>query len=101
VADSVPGSTASVPLSHRVAPDESNGTLQLPSPAELPLVMGVVGLRRAWGRQRHRVRSWRGGCGGWRTVRARRRGAPRTPRGRGRPGRGRRRDLRERARIRR
>ena len=100
VADSGPGSTASLSPSHRVASDESNGTLQLPSPAELPLVMGVVGLRRAWGRQRHRVRSWRGGCGGWRTVRARRRGAPRTSRGRSRPCRGRRRDLRGWTRIR-
>ncbi|WCH94556.1 signal peptidase I [Streptomyces moderatus] len=95
VSDSAAGSTASPQLSHRVASDDSNGTIQLPTPAELPLVMGVVGLRRLWGRQRHRVRSWRGGCGGWRTVRARRRGAPRTPRGRCRPGRGRRRDLRE------
>ncbi|MEW2422757.1 signal peptidase I [Streptomyces nigra] len=100
VADSGPGSTVSLSPSHRVASDESNGTLQLPSPAELPLVMGVVGLRRAWGRQRHRVRSWRGGCGGWRTVRARRRGAPRTSRGRSRPCRGRRRDLRGWTRIR-
>ncbi|WDF41584.1 signal peptidase I [Streptomyces sp. T12] len=95
LSDSATGSTASVQLSHRVASDDSNGTIQLPTPAELPLVMGVVGLRRAWGRQRHRVRSWRGGCGGWRTIRARRRGAPRTPRGSSRPGRGRRRDLRE------
>lgn len=95
VSDSATGSTAAPQLSLRVAHDDSNGTIQLPSPAELPLVMGVVGLRRAWGRQRHRVRSWRGGCCGWRTVRARRRGAPRTPRGSSRPGRGRRRDLRE------
>ncbi|KUL26135.1 signal peptidase I [Streptomyces regalis] len=95
ISDSATGSTASAELSHRVASHDSNGTIQLPSPAELPLVMGVVGLRRAWGRQRHRVRSWRGGCGGWRTVRARRRGAPRTPRGSSRPGRGRRHDLRE------
>ncbi|MFE5817258.1 signal peptidase I [Streptomyces sp. NPDC056479] len=95
VSDSATGSTAAPRLSHRVASDDSNGTIQLPTPAELPLVMGVVGLRRLWGRQRHRVRSWRGGCGGWRTIRARRRGAPRTPRGSSRPGRGRRRDLRE------
>jgi signal peptidase I len=95
VTDSVAGTTAASEPSHSVAPDDPNGTIRLPSPAELPLVMGVVGLRRIWGRQRHRVRSWRGGCGGWRTVRARRRGAPRTPRGRGRPGHGRRRDLRE------
>ncbi|MEU6374732.1 signal peptidase I [Streptomyces sp. NPDC046909] len=95
ITDSTSGSTAAPQLSHRVAPDDPNGTIQLPSPAELPLVMGVVGLRRAWGRRRHRVRSWRGGCGGWRTVRARRRGAPRAPRGSRRPGHGQRRDLRE------
>ncbi|MBC9723575.1 signal peptidase I [Streptomyces sp. TRM68367] len=95
VSDSATGSTAAAPLSHRVAPDDPNGMIQLPSPAELPLVMGVVGLHRVRGRRRHRVRSWRGGCGGWRTVRKRRRGAPRTPRGISRPGRGQRRDLRE------
>ncbi len=95
VTDSPTGSTASPQLSHRVASDDPNGTIQLPSPAELPLVMGVVGLRHVWGRRRHRVRSWRGGCGGRRTVRARRRGAPRTPRGSSRSGRGQRRDLRE------
>ncbi|MEV6174371.1 signal peptidase I [Streptomyces sp. NPDC051954] len=94
VSDSTSGSTAAPQLSHRVAPDDPNGTIQLPTPAELPLVMGVVGLRRAWGRRRHRVRSWRGGCGGWRTVRARRRG-PRAPRGSSCPGRGQRRDPRE------
>ncbi|MGV9451367.1 signal peptidase I [Streptomyces sp. NPDC003635] len=94
VSDSATGSTAAPRLSHRVASDDPNGIVRLPSPAELPLVMGVVGLHRLWGRQRHRVRSWRGGCGGWRTIRARRRG-PRTPRGSGRPGRGRRRDLRD------
>ncbi|WP_223188881.1 signal peptidase I [Streptomyces sp. TRM68416] len=97
VSDSAPASAAALRLSHRVASDDSNGPIRLPTPAELPLVMGVVGLRRAWGRQRHRVRSWRGGCGGWRTVRTRRRGS-RTPRGSGRPGRGRRRDLEQRGR---
>ena len=95
VSNSVSGTTAAPQLSHRVASDDFNGTIQLPSPAELPLVMGVVGLHRVWGRRRHRVRSWRGGCGGWRTVRTRRRGAPRQFRGRCRPGRGQRRDLRE------
>ncbi|WP_030231621.1 MULTISPECIES: signal peptidase I [unclassified Streptomyces] len=95
VSDWTTGSTAAASPSHRVASDDSNGTIQLPTPAELPLVMGVVGLRRVWGRRRHRVRSWRGGCGGWRTVRTRRRGAPRTPRGIHRPGRGQHRDLRE------
>ena len=95
VTDSASGATATAPPSLRVAPDNPNRSIQLPSPAELPLVMGVVGLRRVWGRQRRRVRSWRGGCGGRRTVRARWRGTPRRIRGDSRPGRGRRRDLRE------
>ncbi|WP_217234661.1 signal peptidase I [Streptomyces sp. AC555_RSS877] len=95
VSDSGSGATAAPELSLRVAHDDPNASTQLPSPAELPLVMGVVGLHRTWGRQRHRVRSWRGGCGGWRTVRTRRRGAPRATRGISRPGRGQRRDLRE------
>jgi signal peptidase I len=95
VSHSVSGATAAPRLSHRVAPENPNGMTQLPTPAELPLVMGVVGLRRMWGRRRHRVRSWRGGCGGWRTVGTRRRGAPRAPRGSERPPAGRRHDLRE------
>ncbi|MFE9775685.1 signal peptidase I [Streptomyces sp. NPDC005931] len=95
VGDSTAGATAAPRLSHRVAPDDPNEMIQLPTPAELPLVMGVVGLRRGWGRRRQRVRSWRGGCGGRRTVRARRRGAPQTFRTVVRPGHGRRRDLRE------
>ncbi|MFG3657874.1 signal peptidase I [Streptomyces sp. NPDC047706] len=95
VSDSAAGSTAAPQPSHRVASDDPNGTTHLPTPAELPLVMGVVGLRRVWGRRRHRVRSWRGGCGGRRTVRTRRRGAPRTPRGSGPPSRGPRRELRQ------
>ncbi|MFE9451119.1 signal peptidase I [Streptomyces sp. NPDC006739] len=95
VSNSVPGSTAAPRLSHRVAYGDPNGSVQLPTPAELPLVMGVVGLRRFRGRRRQRVRSWRGGCGGWRTVGTRRRGAPRAPCGSERLRRGRRRDLRE------
>ena len=65
------GSTIALGASHRVAPADRNGLIPLPTPAELPLVMGVVGLRRARGRRRHGVRSWRGGCGGGRTVRTR------------------------------
>ncbi|GHE07657.1 signal peptidase I [Streptomyces alanosinicus] len=95
VGNSVSGATAAPQVSHRVAPENPNGLTQLPTPAELPLVMGVVGLHRMRGRQRHRVRSWRGGCGGWRTVGARRRGVPRTPRGSERPRAGQRHDLRE------
>ncbi|MBQ1096602.1 signal peptidase I [Streptomyces sp. b94] len=100
VSDSASGATAAPRLSHRVAPDDPNAMIQLPTPAELPLVMGVVGLRRVRGRRWQRVRSWRGGCGGWRTVRTRRRGEPRTPRGGSRPGRGRRPGLRARLRDR-
>ncbi|MET9733968.1 signal peptidase I [Streptomyces sp. NPDC006458] len=95
VPDSAPGSTAAPRLSHRVAPDDPNAMTQLPSPAELPLVMGVVGLHRMRRRRWHRLRSWRGGCGGWRTVRARRRGTPRAARGCDRPVRGQRHELRE------
>jgi signal peptidase I len=103
VADRSAVPTAAAEVSHRVAPDdpaitaanEPERLIQLPTPAELPLVMGVVGLRRGWGRQWQGVRSWRGGCGGRRTVRARRRGSPRTLRGVRRPGLRQRRDLRE------
>ncbi|WP_328470023.1 signal peptidase I [Streptomyces sp. NBC_00448] len=44
----------------------------LPTPAELPLVMGMVGLRRFRGRRRYRMRSGCGGPGGRRAVRFRR-----------------------------
>ena len=89
VADSVSGATAGARQSHRVASENQNGSTRLPTPAELPLVMGVVGLHRIRRGRRHRVRSWRGGCGGWRTFGTRRRRAPRAPRGgeRSRPGR--------------
>lgn len=70
-------------------------TSRLPTPAELPLVMGVAGLRRKRGRRRSGVRSGCGGPGGRRTVWIRRareggcRGAPGTScrrcDGRGRP----------------
>jgi signal peptidase I len=92
VSDAAAGSAAADRLSHRVAPDGPHGSVQLPTPAELPLVMGVVGLHRIRLRRRHGVRSWRGGCGGGCTVRQRRRGVPRTSRGRGGPRFGRRRD---------
>ncbi|OON76476.1 signal peptidase I [Streptomyces tsukubensis] len=83
--------------SHKVATQDLSGMIPLPTPAELPLVMGVVGLPRRRGRRLREVRSGCGGCGGRRTVRARRAGGARTrrqgPRGlfgwfprRGRPG---------------
>lgn len=50
----------------------SDGLSELPTPAELPLVMGVVGLHRLSGRQWRGVRSGCGGLGGRRAVRNRR-----------------------------
>lgn len=44
--------------------DPADRMAPLPSPAELPLVMGVVGLSRLSGGLRHRVRWHRGGLGG-------------------------------------
>ncbi|MEU1042819.1 signal peptidase I [Streptomyces sp. NPDC005907] len=69
---SVPtGSTTALGPSHRVAPADRYGLIPLPSPAELPLVMGVVGLRRMRRGRRHGVRSGCGGLGGRRTIRTR------------------------------
>ncbi|MCZ2524391.1 signal peptidase I [Streptomyces sp. NPDC059506] len=68
-------------------PDSANnhqGIIQLPTPAELPLVMGVVGLHRTRGRWQRAVRRRRGGPCGRRTVRT---GRARRGRERGRPGR--------------
>ena len=48
------------------------GMIQLPTPAALPLVMGVMGLRRVRSRLWRGVRSGCGGRGGWRTIRTRR-----------------------------
>lgn len=76
----VPGSTPSRTLN-------SDGLIPLPTPAELPLVMGMVGLHRVGIRQRHGVRSGCGGLGGRRTVRAWTRGAARAIRRRGESGR--------------
>ncbi|MET7697926.1 MULTISPECIES: signal peptidase I [unclassified Streptomyces] len=90
------GSTTALGPSHRVASADLNGLIPLPSPAELPLVMGVVGLRRIRRRRRHGVRSGCGGFGGRRTIRTRwtRRAAGANRRD-GHPGHGRRRHLRE------
>ncbi|BAC70349.1 S26 family signal peptidase [Streptomyces avermitilis] len=94
---SVPGGvTTALGPSHRVASADRYGLIPLPSPAELPLVMGVVGLRRLRRGRRHGVRSGCGGFGGRRTIRTRwpRRSAGAARRD-GTPGSGRRRDLRE------
>ncbi|WP_105973755.1 signal peptidase I [Streptomyces geranii] len=92
---SVPGVTATaLGQSHRVASADRYGSIPLPTPAELPLVMGVVGLRRIRRRRRHGVRSGCGGFGGRRTVRTgRSRGT--APRGTGSTGRRGRRPRRE------
>ncbi|MFE7628209.1 signal peptidase I [Streptomyces sp. NPDC057509] len=47
------------------------GSTRLPTPAELPLVMGVVGLHRLGRRRWHGIRSGCGGFGGRRTFRFR------------------------------
>ncbi|WP_445396400.1 signal peptidase I [Streptomyces sp. LE64] len=89
--DRAGGGTVPVqPASHRVSTADHNGMIPLPTPAELPLVMGVMGLHHGWGGHRYGLRSGCGGCGGRRTFRSRGpRGAPRalgrTPAG-GRPG---------------
>ncbi len=58
---------------------DQDGLIQLPTPAELPLVMGVVGLRRMHDRRQSGERSGCGGLGGRRTFRSRR--ARKTTRG--------------------
>ncbi|MGW1159607.1 signal peptidase I [Streptomyces sp. NPDC002513] len=70
---SVPsGSATALGPSHRLASADRYGLIPLPSPAELPLVMGVAGLRRFRRRRRYGVRSGCGGFGGRRTIRTRR-----------------------------
>lgn len=71
VPDARAGSDRATGASHRVAPGDRYGLIRLPTPAELPLVMGVVGLHRIWGRRRHGLRSGCGGFGGRRTIRTR------------------------------
>ncbi|MFD7707587.1 signal peptidase I [Streptomyces sp. NPDC059785] len=68
------GSATALGPSHRVASADRYGLIPLPSPAELPLVMGVVGLRRMRRGRRHGLRSGCGGFGGRRTIRTRRPG---------------------------
>lgn len=65
------GTTTALGASHRVASADRNGLIPLPTPAELPLVMGVVGLHRLWRGRRYGVRSGCGGFGGRRTIRTR------------------------------
>ncbi|WP_418959376.1 signal peptidase I [Streptomyces tritici] len=72
VPDARQGSTAARGASHSVSSRNLNGFLWLPTPAELPLVMGVVGLSLFWGRRLHGLRSGCGGFGRRGTIRTRR-----------------------------
>ncbi|MEV6261756.1 signal peptidase I [Streptomyces sp. NPDC051784] len=71
---SAPAGAAAV--SNSVSYQDHNGMVLLPTPAELPLVMGVVGLRRIGRGRWHGVRSGCGGFGGRRTIRTRRTRGP-------------------------
>ncbi|MBW5248949.1 signal peptidase I [Streptomyces sp. P01-B04] len=75
VPDARAGTAAATRPSNSVSPDP-NGLIRLPTPAELPLVMGVVGLHRLGRRRRHGIRSGCGGFGGRRTIRTRRARGP-------------------------
>ncbi|MEU3651317.1 signal peptidase I [Streptomyces sp. NPDC032161] len=76
--DSVPDARAGTARvsgpSNSVSSRDPDGVIPLPTPAELPLVMGVVGLRRLGRGRWHGVRSGCGGLGGRRTIRTRTRG---------------------------
>ncbi|GGQ29681.1 hypothetical protein GCM10010249_55560 [Streptomyces roseolilacinus] len=78
VPDAPPGTATALGTSHSVSPWYANGSLRLPTPAELPLVMGVVGLPLFRGRARARTEEWMWGI--WRSAHdpdatSRRRGA--------------------------
>ncbi|BAG18712.1 MULTISPECIES: signal peptidase I [Streptomyces] len=87
VPDARASRAAAAAPSNSVAPPDPDGMVRLPTPAELPLVMGVVGLHRIRRGQWHVLRSGCGGFGGRRTIRTRRTrgpaGARRVSRGRG------------------
>jgi signal peptidase I len=70
------GTTAAPGPSNSVSNQDRYGTVLLPTPAELPLVMGVVGLRRLRRGRSHGLRSGCGGFGGRRTIRTRRTRGP-------------------------
>ncbi|MDX3182367.1 signal peptidase I [Streptomyces sp. ME02-7008A-1] len=76
VPDGSAGATAATAPSNSVSSQDRNGMVLLPTPAELPLVMGVVGLRRIGRGRWHGVRSGCGGFGGRRTIRTRRTRGP-------------------------
>ncbi|MFD7971665.1 signal peptidase I [Streptomyces clavifer] len=76
VPDVSAGTAAEALPSNSVSSQDRNGMVLLPTPAELPLVMGVVGLRRIVRGRWHGVRSGCGGFGGRRTIRTRRTRGP-------------------------
>ncbi|UQA92879.1 signal peptidase I [Streptomyces halobius] len=69
VRDAPGAKTSAAGAPHRLSPESLT---VLPTPAELPLVMGVVGLHRLTGGRRRGVRSRCGGLGGRCAVRNRR-----------------------------
>ncbi|QHY98449.1 Signal peptidase I [Streptomyces sp. S4.7] len=71
VPDARAAPTTALGPSNSVSPQDPNGIILLPTPAELPLVMGVVGLLRLRSGQLHGVRSGCGGFGRRRTIRTR------------------------------
>ncbi|MGW6209490.1 signal peptidase I [Streptomyces sp. NPDC055089] len=75
VPDARAGTAAAGRPSNSVSQDP-NGLIRLPTPAELPLVMGVVGLHRLGRRRWHGIRSGCGGFGGRRAIRTRRTRGP-------------------------
>ncbi|MEV5685571.1 MULTISPECIES: signal peptidase I [unclassified Streptomyces] len=72
VPDARAGATAVSAMSNSLSPQDRYAMVRLPTPAELPLVMGVVGLHRTGRGQWHVLRSGCGGFGGRRTIRTRR-----------------------------
>ncbi|MFE6459590.1 signal peptidase I [Streptomyces cinereoruber] len=71
VPDARTGSGDALGPSHSVSQRNLNGLPGLPTPAELLLVMGVVGLSLIRGRRSHGLRSGCGGFGRRRTIRTR------------------------------
>jgi signal peptidase I len=70
-ADAKNASEAAMESSPSLPEHDRDGLAVLPTPVELPLVMGVVGLPGNRVRRSYGVRSGRGGCGGRRTIRTR------------------------------
>ncbi|MGW1104175.1 signal peptidase I [Streptomyces sp. NPDC002540] len=71
VSDARAGTAAGSGPSNSVSSKDPDGMIPLPTPAELPLVMGVVGLHRLGRGRWHGVRSGCGGFGGRRAIRTR------------------------------